>query len=229
MILKEKTTQINFKSYALDIFIYLSILFLVREINVFGHLGSVILGSIMALIVANWRMKKRDVSWKDLGLRKPENIKKQLWVGVSIIVAVLVMAIMTKVLKNYFPDVFPTNENTDNKFAYLKGNLLLFFSIIFFIWIESMLEELIDRGFLMNWLEGLLFNSSFKIGLAITIQAVLFGFRHSYDLSEISITTGLIGLFMGIGYYASGRNLWVLIIVHCILNTYSIGYLTFLK
>ena len=50
---------------------------------------------------------------------------------------------------------------------------------------------------------------------------MIFGFRHSYDLSERSITVGLIGLAMGIGYVAVGRNLWPLILAHGSLNTIS--------
>ena len=103
----------------------------------------------------------------------------------------------------------------------LKGNLTLFFSIIFFVWIESFLEELLDRGFLMNWFERLFSKTSFATILAVVFQAAIFGFRHSYDLSERSITVGLIGLIMGIAYMDFGRNLWPLIIAHCILNTMS--------
>lgn len=73
----------------------------------------------------------------------------------------------------------------------------------------------------MCWIEKLLSSTVFAIVMATIIQAIIFGFRHSYDLSERSITVGLIGLAMGIGYYAFGRNLWPLIAVHCILNTVS--------
>ena len=48
---------------------------------------------------------------------------------------------------------------------------------------------------------------------------MFFGFRHSNDLSERSITVGLIGLVMGIAYVVFGRNIWPLIIAHCILNS----------
>ena len=73
----------------------------------------------------------------------------------------------------------------------------------------------------MNWFERLFSKTSFATILAVVFQAVIFGFRHSYDLSERSITVGLIGLIMGIAYMAFGRNLWPLIIAHCILNTMS--------
>ena len=73
----------------------------------------------------------------------------------------------------------------------------------------------------MNWLERLVSKSNFATIFAVIAQAAIFGFRHSNDFSERSITVGLIGLVMGIGYVAFGRNLWPLIIAHCLLNTMS--------
>ena len=105
--------------------------------------------------------------------------------------------------------------------ATLKETGHNFFLIIPFIWLESMLEELLDRGFLMNWFEQLFSKTSFATILAVVLQAAIFGFRHSYDLSERSITVGLIGLVMGTAYVVFGRNLWPLIIAHVILNTMS--------
>ena len=73
----------------------------------------------------------------------------------------------------------------------------------------------------MNWIERMFSGTLVATILAVILQAVIFGFRHSYDLSERSITVGLIGLAMGVGYVAFGRNLWPLIIAHCLLNTIS--------
>lgn len=84
-----------------------------------------------------------------------------------------------------------------------------------------MLEEILDRGFLINWIEGLFSNTLFATIFAVIAQAMIFGFRHSYDLSERSITVSLIGLAMGVGYVVFGRNLWPPIIAHCVLNTIS--------
>ena len=84
-----------------------------------------------------------------------------------------------------------------------------------------MLEEMLDRGFLMNWLERLFSKTSYATVIAVLLQASIFGFRHSYDLSSRSITVFIIGLIMGIAYVKFGRNLWPLIIAHCLLNTIS--------
>ncbi|MFT5752019.1 MAG: membrane protease YdiL (CAAX protease family) [Flavobacteriales bacterium] len=58
--------------------------------------------------------------------------------------------------------------------------------------LESFLEELLDRGFLINWFEKLLSRTSIATLLAVVLQAAIFGFRHSYYLSERSITVGII-------------------------------------
>jgi membrane protease YdiL (CAAX protease family) len=108
-----------------------------------------------------------------------------------------------------------------SKFANLAGNWTLFLTIIPFIWIESFLEEILDRHFLMNWLERLFSKSWFATSFAVIFQAAIFGYRHSNDLSARSITVGITGLIMGIGYVAFGRNIWPLIIAHCALNTMS--------
>lgn len=87
--------------------------------------------------------------------------------------------------------------------------------------LESMLEELLDRGFLINWFERLFSSTAFTTIIAVVLQAIIFGFRHSNDFSARSLSVGIIGLIMGIAYVKFGRNLWPLIIAHCILNTIS--------
>lgn len=73
----------------------------------------------------------------------------------------------------------------------------------------------------MNWIEKMFSMTSFATVIAVLLQAAIFGFRHSNDISERSITVGIIGLIMGIAYVKFGRNLWPLIIAHCLLNTIS--------
>ena len=169
-------------------------------------------------------MKARGISWKDLGLRKPESIKITLLVSIGILIAIPISIMLFQLIKDLLPfltESETSSEGTVSKFGDLKGNWLLFFSIIPLVLIESFLEELLDRGFLMNWFEKLFSKTSIATILAVLLQASIFGFRHSYDLSERSITVGLIGLVMGIAYVKFGRNLWPLIIAHCFLNTMS--------
>jgi len=218
--------QKNYKRFLLDLIIYISIMFLVREINIpnVGFIANGLFWSFTTLIVASWRMKIRGITWKDLGLRKPDNLWKTVGVTALILVIIVTSIIIFEIFKDQLfssSSAESSQESAINKFGDLKGNWSHFFSIIFFIWVESFLEELLDRGFLMNWLEKLFSMTSIATILAVVLQAVLFGFRHSNDLSERSVTVGIIGLVMGIAYVKFGRNLWPLIIAHCILNTLS--------
>jgi membrane-bound acyltransferase YfiQ involved in biofilm formation len=201
-------------------------MFLIREIY-FPSVGFIINGlfwSLTTLIIATWRMKVRHVSWKDLGLCKPESFKKTLFVTIGILIAIVLSIMAFEMIKEYLPFSLEQknySENSASKFGNLKGNWLLFFTIMPAVLLESMLEELLDRGFLINWFEKLFSQTTIATILAVILQALIFGFRHSYDLSDRSIRVGLIGLIMGIAYVKFGRNLWPLIIAHCVLNTMS--------
>ena len=219
-----KTT--NYKGYLFDLIVYISVMFLIREVSI-PNTSFIVTGlfwSFTTLIVATWRMRVRNVTWKDLGLRKPESLKKTLFATIGILIAIVLSIMAFEMIKDYLPfslDQKNYSENSVSKFGNLKGNWLLFFTIIPAVLVESMLEELLDRGFLINWFEKLFSKTTIATILAVTLQAFIFGFRHSYDLSDRSIRVGLIGLIMGIAYVKFGRDLWPLIIAHCVLNTMS--------
>lgn len=218
--------QNNSKGFFWDLVIYIAVMFLVREIYFedFNFIANGLFWSLTTLIVASWRIKARDVTWKELGLSKPENLKNTLlFTGYTLALAIGSIIIF-EIIKDQIPLFLSpdtSNESAVSKFGNLEGNWILFLTIIPFIWIESFLEELLDRGFLMNWLERMFSKTSFATVFAVIMQAVIFGFRHSYDLSERSITVGLIGLAMGISYVVFNRNLWPQILAHVILNTMS--------
>ncbi|MAN58261.1 MAG: CPBP family intramembrane metalloprotease [Flavobacteriaceae bacterium] len=216
----------NFKGFLLDLILYLAVMFLIRQVY-FSQLSFIpngLMWSFSTLIIAVWRMKVRNITWKDLGLRKPDNLWKTFGVAALILTATMISLVAFNILIDLLPfslGADTSSESAVSKFGNLKGNWLHFFLIIPFILLESMLEELLDRGFLLNWIEKLFSSTSFATIIAVILQAAIFGFRHSNDFSERSITVGIIGLIMGIAYVKFGRNLWPLIIAHCVLNAGS--------
>ena len=58
------------RAFFIDLVIYLSVMFLVREVyfSEIGFIANGLLWSLTTLAVATWRMKARGVSWRDLGL-----------------------------------------------------------------------------------------------------------------------------------------------------------------
>ncbi|RZS93505.1 CPBP family intramembrane glutamic endopeptidase [Aquimarina brevivitae] len=213
-------------AFLVDLILYVTVMFLIRELY-FPKLSFIVNGlfwSLTTLIVANWRMRSRNISWKDLGLTKPNSLLRMIGISLLILVTVIITMIGVELLKDAFSETIkPDNSSAEavSKFGNLKDNWPLFFQILPLILLESALEELLDRGFLLNWLERVFSFTSIATILAVMLQAAIFGFRHSYDFSLRSLSTGFIGLIMGIAYVKFGRNLWPLILAHCILNTVS--------
>ena len=224
----QSTIKTNTPSYyfLLDLVIYIAIMFLIREVY-FAHYNFITNGlfwSATTLVTATLFVRLRHLSWRELGLCRPESFKKATIATAFILGLTVFSIIIFEVFKDQFglelaPDM--SEQNASKKFGNLAGNLGLFLTIIPFIWVQSALEEILDRGFLINWIEQALSSTWFATIIAVLLQAMIFGFRHSYDISDRSITVALIGLAMGIGYVLFKRNLWPLIIAHCLLNTMS--------
>lgn len=210
----------------LDLGLYVAVMFLVREIYFprLGFIANGLLWSLTCLAVASWRMRARGVGWGDLGLRRPESWPKVLlWTGgilVTVVASILVLEVAKELVTSSGPPEAP-GADASSRFGDLAGNWGLFFLILVPVCAESTLEEMLDRGFLLSWLERIVPGRTVATALAVVGQAAIFGFRHSGDLSERSITTGLIGLVMGTAYVLGGRNLWPLIVAHCALNVLS--------
>ncbi len=205
----------------IDLSIFLTVMFLVRTIYIdsIGFWGNALFKSISTVGVATALLYWRKQSWKDLGLTKPDKFIKLLGItGIAVVSAIVSIMIFEIFIRDLFS---PESESSSSVFNNLEGNISLFFSIILFVWIESFLEELQDRGFSLNRFESLFAKVPLSTILAVLFQAAIFGFRHTYDLSPRSITTGLIGLVFGIVYVLSGKNLWPLIIAHIVLNSMS--------
>lgn len=214
------------RGFFIDLVIYLSVMFLVREVyfSEIGFIANGLLWSFATLAVATWRMRARGVSWRELGLRAPESYKVALIATGSVLGLAVMSIILFQVIQDHLALGLAADDSGESavvKFGDLQGNWMLFLATIPFVWLESLLEEVMDRGFLMNWIERTLSNTRVATVCAVIAQAAIFGFRHSNDVSERSITVGLIGLAMGIGYVAFGRNLWPPITAHCFLNTLS--------
>jgi len=218
--------QYSPKVILLDLVVYISVMFLIREVVIsdVGFIANGLFHSLTTLVVATWILKSRAVTWNDLGLNRAQSFKKTILVTGFILLCTPLSIMLFQLVKDLLPIVLApdtSEQSSVSRFGDLEGNWLLFFSILPFIWLESFLEELLDRGFLLNWFERLFSKTSMATILAVIFQAMIFGFRHSYDLSERSINVGLIGLVMGIAYVTFGRKLWPLILAHCIFNTMS--------
>ena len=128
--------QNRFSDFLIDLLIYISVMFLVREIalpNV-DFMVNALFYSFTTLLVASWRMKVRGVTWKELGLSKPKNFTRTLLLSAAILVTVIITLIIFEVIKDQLPfssGPEVSNQVAGSRFGDLSGNFALFFSIIF--------------------------------------------------------------------------------------------------
>lgn len=186
-----------------------------------GSTGTI--GIWVGILVATFFLKKRNINWSDIGLRLPKGRKQwlnQLGIGLLAIGSIILITFITLVvLKPLFGLV--QDPNATDKFSFFLGKpLVLIIYLVFGIWFGAAVgEELLFRGFILNHLKKLIGNSKISWALALIIQAIIFGFMHSYHGSQGIVITGLIALSFGIFYLVAKRKLFPLIFAHAVFDT----------
>jgi hypothetical protein len=109
-------------------------------------------------------------------------------------------------------------------FAPLVGNARLALLFLAAIWsFAAFGEELVYRGYLMNRAADLAGRSRAAWGASLALVALLFGLAHSYKGAPGMIDSGLSALVLGGAYLASGRNLWLPILAHGLIDTFGLA------
>ncbi len=123
--------QNNYKGFLIDLIVYISVMFLVREIYIpkIGFLANGLFWSFTTLVVATWRMKVRNVTWEELGLRKPTSFWKILGVSALILATVVISMVAFEIIKDLLPfSIAPdtSSENAPSKIWRPKRKLVAF-------------------------------------------------------------------------------------------------------
>ena len=191
-------------------------------IPVGGLVGVIPFSSTPFLLLFGWLMLwLRGIGWRDLGLRRPASWRWTLLMGVAIgigyqYLSLYVVEPLLARLTGNLPDV--------SQFAPLIGNkFFLFMSIVISWTLAAFGEELAFRGYLMNRIADLVGSSPMGWVISVTLVSALFGLVHLYQGASGMIAITLTGLLLGGLYLATGRNLWLPIIVHGVNDT--LGFL----
>jgi len=203
-----------------------------RESEAYGHIYDFlpVLGrtipffTLTILLVAVYNL--RGGSLKDLGLHWPGNktiFNALIWIFLWAI-AILAMRVLSAVLISPLLELLGPRPDTLSRTAPLVGNLTLLTSLLPVMWLVVIGEEVLFRGLLMNFLAHKLGGKTKSWVIAILISSVIFGLGHFWKGPQGMLSSGMAALVFGVGYYLSGRNLWPVIIAHCVGNT--IGFVS---
>lgn len=178
--------------------------------------------NVAMLLMIGIGLRLRGQSWRDLGLgvgwpgwrRAAGVVLKSILVFVAAIAAFVLAGL-------WVPQAAGNSGQADlSSYDWLHGNLpMLLFALAVIYPVSSFGEEVVYRGFLNQRLSEFGGGSRWADVCAVTGSAVIFGLAHfSWGPVGILQTTAM-GMALGIAWLLLNRQLWVLVLAHCYLDT----------
>lgn len=200
-------------------------------IFIFGIIGTIIgggtllggmiihIGYALSILVATVVLKRRGTGWQEIGLARPGSWLRTVLLGFGTTFVVIVMILVVSNIALNLPGA-QVAEADISRFNPLEGNLPMLLVSVFLAWTAIAFgEEMMYRAFLIDRLGEVFQSSKLRWVLALIASSVFFGIVHFYQGPLGIVITGITGLVFGVIYLRSGRNLWVTIIAHGLVNT----------
>lgn len=106
----------------------------------------------------------------------------------------------------------------------IRGNRTGFILTSIQVWtLVAFFEEFIFRGYFMLQIERYFKGSNWGWIAGVLMSSIVFGIAHNYQGLTGTVLTGIIGAWIGLIYYFQGRNLWLCILVHGLVDTLYIS------
>ena len=192
---------------------------LLRQLDLGIGVGA--FGILVPLALAGWLLHRRGIRWRDLGLRRPDNLHRAAaWALGLFLLDMLVLPAIVGPLS----DALGFEPQRLGAFSTLPGNTFLYLVLLIPVsWGAAAFgEELLYRGFYFARISDALGHSALATSVALLGQATLFAIGHAYLGPRGMLNAGALGLAAGIVYRACGRNLWPLIVAHGLVDSVGI-------
>jgi uncharacterized protein len=188
-------------------------------------LGAIRNASLLLLLIGWLSLWLRGVGWRGVGLGRPTNWWRTILLGIGIGIAYDAVDIFA-----FLPALHRLTGQAVQveQYGALRGNLGAVLLLLALTWtLAAFGEELAYRGYALNRIADLLGRGPAAFALSALVVSVMFGFAHvSQGVSGV-LDNILAGAMFSALYVASGRNLWLPIIVHGVVDTTSLVLLFF--
>lgn len=176
---------------------------------------------LIALLIATVFLRSGGGSWSRLGLAVPGSWPRTI---LFVLLAAVAVSVGVGAARAVAVQVFGAAAPDISRFAALRGNLPLLVMGLLGLWITAAFgEEMLVRGFLLDRLTSLFGGGPGAVAIAVVTSSLLFGLGHAYQGSAGVIAAVVAGLVYASFYLLSGRNLWVTVLAHGLLDT--IGFM----
>jgi membrane protease YdiL (CAAX protease family) len=201
------------RRHKLILLIEISIFTLLVVLDALGYLPVTQTLYILPFIWIALRIKKETFSSIGLSFRKGKPVFIGIFFGIAL---ELFATYVTTPLLSMWLGVEPNLSD----FQMLKGNISMLLLFILLSWtVAAFGEEICFRGYLMNRLASLFGNTGNAWILSLLLSSVLFGWGHTEQGPTGWIQEGLSGLYLGVLFLRTGKNLTVPVISHGVSNT----------
>jgi uncharacterized protein len=176
------------------------------------------------LVAVGWlSLRRRRLTWRTLGLKQPAS-----WIttiGLALAAAVALQLLSQFVTEPIVDRV--TGERPDlSRFKSLVGNLPSALVMFALIWtLAAFGEEMAYRGYVLERGAALGHHSPTAYVAAMVVVSLLFGLGHFYQGVAGVVGSTVSGLFFGVLYLKSGRNLWLPILAHGFSDTIGLAWI----
>jgi hypothetical protein len=180
---------------------------------------SIHLAYLVAILIGGWVLRRRGSGWTKIGLGRPDSWGKTILMALGTMAAAIVVMLAVQIVSLNLPgaEVAPIDET---RFNPLVGNLPMMLGGVLFAWTTIAFgEEMFFRAFLITKLQEVFASSKFATALAVAVSTIFFGAVHFAEGPLGFFTNGSFGLLLALIYLRTGKNLWVTIIAHALLNT----------
>jgi membrane protease YdiL (CAAX protease family) len=114
-------------------------------------------------------------------------------------------------------EVAPIDQS---RFNPIGGNLVIFLLFVLLSWTTIAFgEEMFYRAFLITQLQDVFPGSKLGSAIVLLVSSTIFGLVHWVEGPLGVMNTFAMGLILGAVYLRSGRNLWITIIAHGLVNS----------
>lgn len=204
--MKDRLYALLSKPYSVVIILPLATLLSLSDRN-FGYF----FGLGIVIFIA-WRSKW---NWAIFGFGKRGNpvstILKGLWLTVPMFVG---LSIIEPFLQAYFGALDLSSV------AHIRGDFGAYVILMVIMWVFAAFgEELLFRGYYMQWFARLFGNTSKAWLLSALIMSAYFGVSHSYQGTAGIIAITLGSLYLSMIYYKNRDNLAIAALVHGFYDT----------
>jgi membrane protease YdiL (CAAX protease family) len=172
-------------------------------------------------------VRLREGSFAAIGLNRP----RSWWmtIGFAIVTAALVIAMGQYVTDPLAKQLgLQANGAAAKALGTGKGDVMSALKGLALVWTFAAFgEEMGYRRYLLGRAADVLGSSQAAYWVALVAASVLFGIGHFYQGPAGMFTTAIDGFIIGAAYLVSGRNLWVAVLAHGLVDTAGIGLLFF--